>query len=421
MQAIVTGASRGLGLALTRALAARGWRVVVDARDGERARARGRQASTASSRSPATSPTPSTGGGSSQAAGEPIDLLVNNASVLGPSPQPALADYPLEELRRVYEINVVAPLALVQLALPHLAEGARIVNVTSDAAVEAVRGLGRLRLVEGGARAAQRRARRRASRASASTPSTRATCARSCSQEAFPGEDISDRPPPEESVPGLLALDRGRAPERALPGARPRGGLGMSEPALRAPARLEAHEPPEARGLARDAVRLLVSDRSDGSIVHARFRDLPRFLSPGDLLVVNTSATLPAAVAATRDDGTALELRLSTPGPGRDSGPLGRRAASRRRAVRRRRGRRAADASRRRRGAAPRSLHRPAGSGSRASSCPLPLERYLAEHGRPIRYGYVPAAGRSSAYQNVYALEPGSAEMASAGRPSRRS
>src|SRR5688500_6141044 len=122
---IVTGASRGLGLALARALAADGWRLVVDARDGaalERATAdlpgvvavagdvgderhRGRLV---------------------EAAGERIDLLVNNASVLGPSPQPPLAGYPLAELERVYAVNALAPLALFQLALPRLAPGARV-------------------------------------------------------------------------------------------------------------------------------------------------------------------------------------------------------------------------------------------------------------------------------------------------------
>ena len=91
----------------------------------------------------------------------------------------------------------------------------------------------------------------------------------------------------------------------------------MSALAFQLPDGLEAHEPPEARGGRRDDVRLLVSDAARASIEHARFADLPRFLAPGDLLVVNTSATLPAALPATRDDGTQLELRLSTPAPGR--------------------------------------------------------------------------------------------------------
>ena len=84
------------------------------------------------------------------------------------------------------------------------------------------------------------------------------------------------------------------------------------------PVRLEAHEPPEARGVPRDRVRLLVSSRREGTIVHGYFRDLPRLLVPGDVLVINTSATLPAAVPAMRADGAELELRFSTPAPGRD-------------------------------------------------------------------------------------------------------
>ena len=146
-----------------------------------------------------------------EAAGEPIDLLVNNASVLGPSPQPPLADYPLEELRRVYEVNVVAPLALVQLALPHLAEGARIVNVISDAAVEAYEGWGGY----GSSKAALAQisavlaVEHPGLRVYAVDPGDMRT---QMQQEAFPGEDISDRPPPEESVPGLLALVEGDLP-----------------------------------------------------------------------------------------------------------------------------------------------------------------------------------------------------------------
>ena len=139
--------------------------------------------------------------------------------MLGPSPQPALADYPLDELGRVYEVNVLAPLALVQLALPQLAAGARIVNVTSDAAVEAYEGWGGY----GSSKAALEQltavlgAEQPGLRVYAVDPGDMRT---RMHQEAFPGEDISDRPPPEESVPGLLALIEGDAAERALP--RPR-------------------------------------------------------------------------------------------------------------------------------------------------------------------------------------------------------
>ena len=146
-----------------------------------------------------------------EAGGQPIDLLVNNASVLGPSPQPPLARYPLEELRRVYEINVVAPLALVQLALPRLAAGARIVDITSDAAVEAYETWGGY----GSSKAALAQltavlgVEHPGLRAYAVDPGDMRT---QMQQEAFPGEDISDRPPPEESVPGLLALIEGDFP-----------------------------------------------------------------------------------------------------------------------------------------------------------------------------------------------------------------
>ena len=210
MNAIVTGASRGLGLALTRALVARGWTVVVDARDGtalERAVA-GLDGVVALAGDIAD---PEHRRRLVATAGEPIDLLVNNASVLGPSPQPALADYPLEELRRVYEINVVAPLALVQLALPHLAQGARIVNVTSDAAVEAYEtwggyGSSKAALAQLTAVLAVEHPNLRAYAVDPGDMNTQ------LHQEAFPGEDISDRPPPEESVPGLLALVEGGLP-----------------------------------------------------------------------------------------------------------------------------------------------------------------------------------------------------------------
>jgi S-adenosylmethionine:tRNA ribosyltransferase-isomerase len=183
------------------------------------------------------------------------------------------------------------------------------------------------------------------------------------------------------------------------------------------PERLEATEPPEARGLARDEVRLLVASRSADDLVHARFRDLPRFLTPGDTLVVNTSATLPAAVRAERADGTALTLHLSTPVPHArdDRWVVELRRASARFCA----------------GTQGETLRLPAGgsvrllapylSGKRlwvaSFQLPEPLPRYLTTHGRPIRYRYVPHEHPLADYQTVYATEPGSAEMASAGRP----
>jgi len=191
----------------------------------------------------------------------------------------------------------------------------------------------------------------------------------------------------------------------------------MSSPAFELPAHLEAHEPPEARGLSRDRVRLMIASRGAGTIVHTRFDELPNFLSAGDLLVVNTSATLPAALPALGRDGARLELHLSTPSPGHPGDHW---------VVELRLGdspfpeARTGD-----------ELELPAGGRADilaryASSdrlwlarlrLPEPLERYLERQGRPIRYRYVPEPWPLEAYQTVYALEPGSAEMPSGGRP----
>jgi NAD(P)-dependent dehydrogenase (short-subunit alcohol dehydrogenase family) len=143
-----------------------------------------------------------------RSAAEPVDLLVNNASVLGPSPQPSVADYPLDELERVYRVNVVAPLALAQEVLPVLSEGGCIVNVTSDAAVEPYEGWGGY----GSSKAALEQlsailaAERPDLRVYTVDPGDMRT---QMQQEAFPGEDISDRPLPEDSVPGFLSLIEG--------------------------------------------------------------------------------------------------------------------------------------------------------------------------------------------------------------------
>ena len=148
MQGIVTGASRGLGLALTRALSERGWSLVVDARDGdalERA-VGGLDGVTAIAGDVAD---PEHRRRLVEAAGGPIDLLVNNASVLGPTPLPLLRDYDLDALRQVYEVNVLAPLALVQLALPRFADDARDRQPQLGRCRRGVRDLGRLRLVQG--------------------------------------------------------------------------------------------------------------------------------------------------------------------------------------------------------------------------------------------------------------------------------
>jgi S-adenosylmethionine:tRNA ribosyltransferase-isomerase len=189
------------------------------------------------------------------------------------------------------------------------------------------------------------------------------------------------------------------------------------------PPALEAAEPPEARGLARDDVHLLVSRVRANTVEHARFHDLPRYLKPGDVLVLNTSGTRPAALPATRVSGAPIELHLSTHLPSglwtiepRLPGPHGTQ--------------RATDIVPGETLALPEgasvTLHAPYGEVAPGAAprlwqatltLPAPLDAYLARHGFPIRYGYVRRQWPIEMYQTVYATEPGSAEMPSAGRP----
>ena len=205
--AVITGASRGLGLATARALAGRRFRLVIDARGAD-------ALDVARAELGELTEVVAIAGDVSDdrhrraladAAGDRIDVLVNNASVLGPSPQPGLGEYPLDTLEEVYRINVLAPLALVQLALPKMPAGGRILDVTSDAAIEAYEGWGGY----GSAKAALEQitsvlaAEHPELHLYAVDPGDMNT---QMHQEAFPGEDISDRPDPEASVPGLLRL-----------------------------------------------------------------------------------------------------------------------------------------------------------------------------------------------------------------------
>jgi NAD(P)-dependent dehydrogenase (short-subunit alcohol dehydrogenase family) len=202
--AIITGASRGLGLALARALDTRGWRLVLDARGADAL-----EQATSDLRNAVALPGDVTDHRHRSAlvalAGPQVDLLVNNASILGPSPQPELAQYPIDVLEQVYRVNTVAPLALTQLALPRIPDGGVIINITSDAGIEAYDGWGGY----GSSKAAFEQwtailgVERPNLRVYAVDPGDMRT---QMHQEAFPDEDISDRPLPEESVPALLAL-----------------------------------------------------------------------------------------------------------------------------------------------------------------------------------------------------------------------
>jgi NAD(P)-dependent dehydrogenase (short-subunit alcohol dehydrogenase family) len=206
--AIITGASRGLGLALARALAQRGWALVLDARGAGELERVERELG-------ALTEVVALAGDVAEdwhrhalvdAAGDDVDLLVNNASVLGPSPQPTLAEYPLDVLRQVYEVNTVAPLALAQRALPALrrAHGV-VVDITSDAAVEPYEGWGGY----GSSKAALEQI---GNVLGAEEPDVRVytfdpgDMRTRMHQEAFPGEDISDRPEPESVVPAFRRL-----------------------------------------------------------------------------------------------------------------------------------------------------------------------------------------------------------------------
>jgi len=246
--AVITGGSRGLGLALARALAPCGWSMVMDARGTdalERARAELSEVTTVRAiagdvgdeahRRRLVEDARALGG---------LDLLVNNASLLGPSPQPVLERYPLDVLEDVFRANVFGPLHLVQLALPLLRRSAdgRIINVTSDAAVEGYEGWGGY----GSSKAALEQlsnvlaAEHHDLRVYWVDPGDMNT---RMQHEAFPGEDVSDRPPPEASVPGLLRLI-----EDDLPSGRYRArDLGEPEPSALGRAALQT-EGAEARG-----------------------------------------------------------------------------------------------------------------------------------------------------------------------------
>jgi NAD(P)-dependent dehydrogenase (short-subunit alcohol dehydrogenase family) len=226
--ALITGASRGLGRAIARSLGEQGWSMVIDARGADalaavaaeipNARAIAGDVTDSWHRAALADAVESFGG---------LHLLVNNASHLGPSPQPELADYPLADLADVYRVNIIAPLALIQQVLPALlTNGGTIVNISSDAAVEAYAGWGGY----GSAKAALDQltailaVEQPTLRVYSFDPGDMRT---EMHQQAFPDEDISDRPEPESVVPSFLRLlderpesGRYRASDLAAPALR---------------------------------------------------------------------------------------------------------------------------------------------------------------------------------------------------------
>jgi len=209
---MVTGASRGLGRALAAGLAREGYDLIIDARDAAALAAAARQLGDRVTAIPGDVTDPAHRAALAQAAAGRLDLLINNAGTLGASPLPALADYPVGELRAAFEANVIAPIALTQLVLPALrARGGAVLNITSDAATQAYAGWGGY----GAAKAALEQAsnvlsaEELAIRVWWADPGDLRT---DMHQLAFPGEDISDRPLPEEIVPAFLRLVTQRLP-----------------------------------------------------------------------------------------------------------------------------------------------------------------------------------------------------------------
>jgi NAD(P)-dependent dehydrogenase (short-subunit alcohol dehydrogenase family) len=212
--ALVTGGSQGLGLAVVEALAGQGWTVVTDARRADRlaAAAAGLGASVVALPGDVTDPTHIDALAAAVDHTGRLDLLVNNASTLGPTPLRRVADLPPADLRQIFDVNVAAPLALLQRFLPQLREaGGAVVNVTSDAAVEGYE-------TWGGYGSTKAALEQLSNVLAAEEPGVRVwwfdpgDMRTEMHQDAFPGEDISDRPEPATVVPAFLRLLAERPP-----------------------------------------------------------------------------------------------------------------------------------------------------------------------------------------------------------------
>jgi NAD(P)-dependent dehydrogenase (short-subunit alcohol dehydrogenase family) len=421
--ALVTGASRGLGATLAELMAAEGYDLIITARAAEALEAKADELTKLSVRVRAVAGDVADPYHRRRLVQEAqqwggLDVLINNASDLGTTPLSPLASYALSELEHVLQVNLIAPVALVQLALPLLkAHRGIVVNISSDAAIGGYPGWG--------AYGASKAALDLVSLTLANELAGEGVTVVSVDpgdmrtvmhQAAYPDQDISDLPPPDVTLPfwvWLLGQDHQMVHGRRFRAQEERWevpGVNRAELEFVRPSELQANAPPERRGLARDGVRLMVS--TPRGHIHARFYDLAEFLRPGDLLVVNRSATLPATLPAEGRLGS-FSVNLSTRYGGRvwlveprwgpaQPGPLPLR----------------------------RGEALSIGGVAVHVVAPYPalprlwfiraessLELAMSRVGKPIRYGYVGEEYPLEMFQTLFACVPGSAEMPSAGRP----
>ena len=437
--ALVTGASRGLGAVIARR--PRGTWLRPRDRRPRRRRAGDACAQPAAARArthsdgDVTDPAGTCTAGRCRAELGGLDVLVNNASELG-------AIGPLAAVRRAdIRPGIPGQCRRADGADAAGAPAARdrrgfIVNITSDAATAAYPGWGPY----GASKAALELLTRTLAAelhdhgvsAVLVDPGDMRT---RMHQEAFPGRghlrSSASRSDDRHSGTGCsskIPEDDPRPTVRRAAGGCTMAAAGVIDATSSLPAHLEAAEPPEARGLRRDEVRLLVSRRRQRPIAHARFSDLPRWLAPGDLLVVNTSGTLNAAMTASTSARRGIRAAPVHPAAGRllDRGSAAARATPRRSPYRHARAGDDASAlpATARESRCLRRTRLPALScrASRLWMAALQLPEPLVDVSRtssgvPIRYGYVTQPWPSAMYQTVFATEPGSAEMPSAGRP----
>jgi S-adenosylmethionine:tRNA ribosyltransferase-isomerase len=413
--AIVTGASQGFGLALAVALSARGWTVVVDARhEADLRRATSGLPGVVAVPGDVTDPEHRRAlvGAARESGG--VDLLVNNASSLGRLGP--LSGASAAELLAVYAADVHAPVALTQLALPLLQRAGEpaVVMLSSDAAADRYPGWGGY----GSAKAALDHV---AGTLAVENPwlRLRVRPGGHADGDAAGGVPGRGHLRPAGAIgrrPGSAATDRRARGQRALSLVRLSGGGRMSGLMLAVPRELFASEPAEARGLARDEVRLMVA-AVGAEPAHTTFRELAWHLDPGDIVVVNISATVAAAVDGTRSDGADVTVHFSTPLPGgewvvelRNPARVGDARVGLHIAL-------PDSATLTLAGAYP-DPHRTEGSRLWRARMDTPdVMAYLWRVGRPISYDYVPGRWPLTDYETVFARVPGSAEMPSAGRP----